>query len=877
LIGWREAAKKVRDNNLWTTALALALLVVSGCSFSVESPEKLAFSDVRLGPDLADGTGAGGEVRADVVPALDSGRPEPDLGADLAGEVAADAVVEETCGRDEDCADEFDCTVDWCHDGHCKHTPNAGECPGGDPCKTWTCEPTLGCVPDIASGASCELDDKCVLTAFCNEDGECIGDQLMECPDDQCKQQGACNLATGECDYQVLHDKACDDSNPCTVDDQCVEGDCLGDFEPQVCPCEDTGDCAAFEDGLLCNGILICLDQQCHVDAASVVDCEAALPGSCLVRWCDESTGECLEENLAAGVPCQDGNDCTILDECDGGGACLGETASDLTPCDLDDDLCTLDACQDGQCLAGQPVSCDQTLPPCFVPECQPDTGDCQSIMAPDGTSCANEPDCDCDVAGTCVNGETCHDGLCLGGVNVCADCSLLSDAGHPCDDEDPTTTGDFCFEKKCTGFVSGLWTDAGADQTGLNAVTSLEEHYHALGLKVKTGTQQNTPLFVKFDEGADVVLTTSYPSPSLTALDGRVAIGEPDRLFYLGESWTGNNKLEAALQNACGDLAVKYVLSAVSHRTYVTTGTVPDNQALTEIAAIGFKSKTVISVGNCFMALCGRTPAGEWVCSALSFADVVTGDGNPGTKPKVVSIWLPTSSVECATPSLSCFDQTMPLSVAFETNVFQGRRLYVTQGYVAGDGTPGWNHALTTVGGDSDGYPTRIIDIRADDEGNLMAVGTNGFLFARPQGEEGHLVSPFLSLGMQTAHYFGVYRSSTTTLLAANLVSEQEDESGVLQTLIKSGVVAGSGGLLFDPAGGEQPYFNQLTAIPVCLDCYDSPVGPWGTAGLAVRGDHQPKGSLPDELSGFQLALVGIAPHPDSGAATGALALLTP
>ena len=56
--------------------------------------------------------------------------------------------------------------------------------------------------------------------------------------------------------------------------------------------------------------------------------------GDCAEIACQ--TGECIDyeciyTNLAQGTPCDDGQYCTLTDECDGNGTCIGSG----TPCDL--------------------------------------------------------------------------------------------------------------------------------------------------------------------------------------------------------------------------------------------------------------------------------------------------------------------------------------------------------------------------------------------------------------------------------------------------------------------------------------------------------------------------------------------------------------
>jgi len=71
--------------------------------------------------------------------------------------------------------------------------------------------------------------------------------------------------------------------------------------------------------------------------------------------------------------------------------------------------------------------------------------------------------------------------------------------------------------------------------------------------------------------------------------------------------------------------------------------------------------------------------------------------------------------------------------------------------------------------------------------------------------------VKPFTSLAGATAHYAGLYRTDSTTVLAVTLL--EEAQAGEMQ--LRAGILAGSGDLLLAPASGEQPYFNQLASFP--------------------------------------------------------------
>jgi MYXO-CTERM domain-containing protein len=130
---------------------------------------------------------------------------------------------------------------------------------------------------------------------------------------------------------------ACDDGNPCTQGDACSAGQCLSGTN--TCACQADPDCAAFEDGNLCNGTLHCQNNLCEIDPATVVSCNPAGDTACRVNTCVPATGACALADQPPLTPCDDGSACTGQDSCQDG-ACTGSALS----CD-DQDTCTDDSC----------------------------------------------------------------------------------------------------------------------------------------------------------------------------------------------------------------------------------------------------------------------------------------------------------------------------------------------------------------------------------------------------------------------------------------------------------------------------------------------------------------------------------------------------
>lgn len=264
---------------------------------------------------------------------------------------------------------------------------------------------------DAASSSSAATDagtvdprvtDAAVVVDSSAATSEPADSTACDCPitDDPCLQ-AVCLLGT-VCTFAVLTGTACDDGNPCTVSDTC---DILGGCE------------------------------------GSPKDC-SALDSACSDGVCDEDTGECTVTHFPEATACDDENDCTSEDECDGAGLCRAGSVRDCsaftTSCTLglcdgasgecfaeptnaggecdDQDACTRsDVCDDtGQCQ-GESVDCSAESGDCSVGVCDPETGDCEAEPLT-GLACDDEDECTsldaCDDDGECrgTPADTCGD-----------------------------------------------------------------------------------------------------------------------------------------------------------------------------------------------------------------------------------------------------------------------------------------------------------------------------------------------------------------------------------------------------------------------------------------------------------------------------------
>ncbi len=345
------------------------------------------------------------------------------------------------------------------------------------PCEDVACEPSSGTCKKSAkaNGAPCTDGSACTLNDACDA-GQCLGTALA-CDDANPCTDDACDPGAG-CVY-LANDDACDDGDLCTDGDTCAQGSCDGTPNP-ACQCTVDGDCAPYDDGDVCNGMLACSAAgRCEVKPGSPVTCDPDLGGPCDEVFCEAATGACKVKDALDGNACDDGNACTENDVC-ATGVCLGDirACSDANactddacvpatgcvftpnddPCD-DGNACTVtDACTDGAC-AGTPepsCQCDETADcadledgdlcngtlacegnQCVVApatvvscpaqagctqfECVPETGGCIEKTASDGTACSD--------GNKCTPVDACAAGQCVGsGEAVCDDGNLCTD-----------------------------------------------------------------------------------------------------------------------------------------------------------------------------------------------------------------------------------------------------------------------------------------------------------------------------------------------------------------------------------------------------------------------------------------------------------------
>ena len=403
-----------------------------------------------------------------------------------------------TCTELEDgtaCDDEDLCTLnDQCGVGACQPGLDAPDCSDDNLCTEDTCEPAMGCVSQaVEEGTPCELVDECVKTSVCDEAGECVVLEEIECVDQNPCTADSCDQYLG-CQFSPLtHDPAggkehyCNDEDMCTTGDACLAGVCvpssIADFclsicgnsecefgeDPQACPV-DCGWCGDGVCGLKeqadcamdCGST--CGNQQCEGGESAEgcpIDCGGCGDGFCLAG---ENAVACPNDcnSICGNQLCEPGENYLIcepdcLPPC-GNGECEQGENNDNCPIDCyecGDGICGMAEAQDGECD-------DDCLKPCGDAECSGDEDpltcpwDCGTC--PDGTCGLNETPSTCpkDCMASCGNHQ-CEVGETWLGCPV--DCQCESDCeekecgddgcGGSCGD---CSEGDVCSEdtSKC-------------------------------------------------------------------------------------------------------------------------------------------------------------------------------------------------------------------------------------------------------------------------------------------------------------------------------------------------------------------------------------------------------------------------------------------
>lgn len=382
--------------------------------------------------------------------------------------------------RQGECDDGDPCTLaDSCQEGHCVSTL-AADCDDSNPCTSDTCIPGLGCGHDATIGEPCDDQNACTPASECAASGVCVGLKSLVCDDENTCTSDTCEPDSGCVFTPNLF--PCDDGDACTDEDTCSQGACVGtasecdDKDPcTVDQCVEEVGCThtAFQGP--CDDDNACTtDDQCLENGAcqgAPLSCEDGNP--CTYTTCDTLSG-CSSTNLA-GSGCEDGDLCTVFDECSEDGLCLPGAPP---TCD-DGNACTTDSCEPSVGCVFTPVQmpCDDGNPctesdHCEQGYCVGAQTDCDDLNSCTKDGCSTVSGCTyspqpgaCDDGSSCTQGEACQEGECVGVAVDCSDGnSCTTDSCDPslgcanevlpdltaCDDGDPCTVDETCMGGTC-------------------------------------------------------------------------------------------------------------------------------------------------------------------------------------------------------------------------------------------------------------------------------------------------------------------------------------------------------------------------------------------------------------------------------------------
>jgi len=335
-----------------------------------------------------------------------------------------------SCGTGEECIAGFCVDIpDLCEGVTCEDTGNI--------CTKAVCNPLSGIcsliVPDN-DGVSCDDGNPCTINDSCNDIGVglCLGEPgpigtaCGDSTDTVCIDPDSCD-AFGECQNNFDPDGTpCDDGNDCRGPDECDGvGTCRA--PPTFGSCDDGNDCTLFDqcESIFVSGVGTIPLGTCGGLLGPIgMACGDSTDTDCNEPACD-AFGEC-QNNFVFGS-CDDGNDCTVSDSCQGFrdpdignfplGICDGDPVSGAPCNDGDGNECT-GVCSTGECFPtalGDGSSCGAGGTECSNQDtCV--SGTCQPNDKPDDTSC--------DDGELCTIGELCTDGECgMGSVNPILAC----------------------------------------------------------------------------------------------------------------------------------------------------------------------------------------------------------------------------------------------------------------------------------------------------------------------------------------------------------------------------------------------------------------------------------------------------------------------
>jgi Putative metal-binding motif len=277
------------------------------------------------------------------------------------------------------------------------------------------CDNVLDCAETSCDGQACGTGALCgagaCLEQLCADGFDNDGDLLTDCADADCNGRPCLNGGTctgGSCQGASSEVGLCADGQDNDGDGliDCLDGQCAGN------------NCS---DGTFCTTGETCQGTSCTGGAPTTCPANGPICTVPSTGVCQPADGGCRWTNSPADAGCDDGNACTVTDRCNGDGGCTGVSLVCATPpsvCFQPTGLCQP---ADGGCVYGakpaSPItSCNDTNN-CTVADICDGDGGCAGAPV----NCAPQP-CQlfsgaCTDAGTCLYtptpGVACDGGFC--------------------------------------------------------------------------------------------------------------------------------------------------------------------------------------------------------------------------------------------------------------------------------------------------------------------------------------------------------------------------------------------------------------------------------------------------------------------------------
>ncbi|MBP7127143.1 hypothetical protein KBD49_12335 [Myxococcota bacterium] len=343
------------------------------------------------------------------------------------------------------CDDGNACTVeDRCDaSGNCKGQPRVcADPPGPKECYVGACNPASGeCEYSLALGATCAKDADCEVGFTC-QGCTCVKSCQVDrdCPDDSSTDCLVPSCWNNKCEtVPKAFGSECDDGDPCTKDDQCTSnGECHGTVQdPAQCLV-----CCATTWTVIPKGLCIDLGVL-PVKDCDIVCCKKGTQVSFIPKGkCLAEGGELLSDADCPG--CMNNVKCAPLDNTPADCftyRCIEHECVEVPVeagiwCLSDDKCIAFEVCDGSGNCKGEPVGCYQPPAPkkCYndTGSCNPATGLCEYSLAL-GATCAKDADCEA--------GFTCQDCNCVKSCEMDWDCP---------DDSSTDCLVPSCWNNKC-------------------------------------------------------------------------------------------------------------------------------------------------------------------------------------------------------------------------------------------------------------------------------------------------------------------------------------------------------------------------------------------------------------------------------------------